>query len=118
MKQYQFEVGQKVYLELGVNRSRYEGREYTQGEVTKVGRKYVTVEIGFREYQFDHTNELRQKTDYSQDYYLYETLEALLDERGRKKLAEELTSYFSSTYNLKMKLTLEQMQRIKEIINE
>lgn len=118
MKQYQFTIGQKVYLTLGINQKREDEVGYAEGVVTKVGRKYVTVKIGFREYQFDLTDELRQKTDYSQDYYLHETLEALLGEREKRILVAELNSFFSNTYNVKTKLTLEQMRRIKEIVNE
>ncbi|MBP1309120.1 hypothetical protein JOD82_002140 [Paenibacillus sp. 1182] len=118
MKQYQFKKEQKVYLTLGVNRSRDNKKEYIEGVVTKLGRKYVTVKIGYSEYQFDLTNRLKQKTEYAQDYYLYETLEDLIDEKERDKLEAELASYFSSTYHFEGKLTLDQMQRIKEIISE
>lgn len=118
MKQYSFNAGQKVYLTLGINKARYDKSEYVEGEVTKVGRKYVTVKVGYRDYQFDLTDELRQKTDYTQDYYLYESLEVLTDEKERYKLADDLNLYFSSSYSIKNKLSLDQMQRIKEIISE
>ncbi|GAV11344.1 hypothetical protein [Paenibacillus sp. NAIST15-1] len=118
MSKNNFEVGKKVYLSLGINKSRYSSVDYVEGEVTKVGRKYVTVKIGITQYQFDLTDNLRQKTDYAEDYYLYESLEELLDEKRREELARHLSVYFSGSYNIKNKLTLDQMQRIKDIISE
>ncbi|WP_432806474.1 hypothetical protein [Lederbergia lenta] len=54
-----------------------------EGEITKVGRKYVTAKIRGLEYQFDMTDHLKQKSDYSPDYYLYESLAELLDEKRK-----------------------------------
>ncbi|KGP81361.1 MULTISPECIES: beta barrel domain-containing protein [Paenibacillus] len=118
MANYQFKTGDTAYLTLGVNTSRYSNSKYVEGVVTKVGRKYVTVKIGYQEYQFDVTDELRQKTEYAADYYLYESLDDLLDKTKRSELAVRLSVFFSSPSSLEMKLTLEQMQRIDAIINE
>ncbi len=108
-------VGQIVYCKPGVNKSKY-NPDIMEGVISKVGRKYIEVKIGqnCRAYIF-HKDTLKQVTDYTPDYYLYFDKQEILDERERNKLEREILKVFSEQ-NPSIKLTLEQLREIRNII--
>jgi hypothetical protein len=90
-----------------------------QGEVTKVGRKYITVKFGrYKEEQFNIEDEYRNKyTAGGADYQLYLTKQDILDEVEVETIHSEIRSAFGD-YRNNGKFTLEQLRRIRDIINE
>lgn len=91
----------------------------TSGEATKVGRKYIYVKIGsYNEQQFDIEDDYRQKTNIgSPDYKLYTSKEEILAEIKTEDLYTDIKRYFSSWSNSN-KFTLNQLERIKDIVKE
>lgn len=73
MTKNDFMVGQTVYLKTVYHpRECWKKERFTTGTVTKVGKKYITVqESPFREYRFNIYNNFRQETQYSLDYQLF-----------------------------------------------
>lgn len=110
------EVGQIVYLKPSGNQARVSS-DIRKGEITKIGRKYfeVKTEGYWRETKF-HKEGLRQVTEYTPDWQLYFSEQEILDEKEFNKLVDLLGDYFS--WRSKVKLTLEQLRRIKEITDE
>lgn len=118
-----FKIGQIVYVELCGNASRYKkGDELIEEwEIINIGRKYITAnkngyysrEENFMEHNIpSYLGGLVQKTNYSIDYVLYPTKETIEDNIKRKELIVELSNgKFNS-------LSLDQLRRIKDIINE
>jgi len=89
------------------------------GEATKVGRKYIYVKIGsYNEQQFDIEDDYRQKTNIgSPDYKLYTSKEEILAEIKAEELYTDVKRYFSSWSN-DNKFTLDQLERVKDIVKE
>ena len=74
MKISDFKVGQTVYLKSISHLFECWKKERIEtGVVTKIGRKYITVKRGIREYQFIIDEGFRQRTDYSIEYELFLT---------------------------------------------
>lgn len=86
------------------------------GEVTKKGRKYITVKFGkWREEQFSVEDNYRNKyTIGGADYKLYLCKEEILKEIVADTLYDRIKSKFSGYKN--SEYTLEQLNKIKDII--
>lgn len=122
-----FKVGQTVYVELTGNASRGKTAEQCieEWEITSVGRKYIKAgrksdgriwgETTF-EYN-DCYGRFVQKTDYCVDYILYETKEELERKFEKTKLLNEVESFFRD-WSKPKNLSIEQLKRIKEILEE
>ena len=109
-------VGQTVYLTPGINTSRRYKNDYQEGKITKIGRKYVTVNIGgFQDFQFDLTNEMRQKSDYTADWVFYETSEEIVMKKEIGAKYEFLRKTFSTWSD---KLNYDKIRRIYDIVKE
>lgn len=106
--------GQIVYCNPGINKSRY-NKDIVEGIIEKVGRKYIHVSIGYHTYKFEKET-LKPVASYPPDYYLHLDKQGVFDERERKELIAEFESFFSFTGKGKF-LTLEQLRKIKEIID-
>jgi hypothetical protein len=89
------------------------------GEVTKVGRKYITVKFkGYKEEQFVAEDDYRQKyTAGGADYKLYLTKQDVIDEKEANNLYSDIRTKFGGFRN-NNQFTLDQLQRITNIINE
>ncbi|WP_291567166.1 MULTISPECIES: hypothetical protein [unclassified Clostridium] len=98
-----------------------------KGEITKLGRKYVTVKFGRYEdgkINYFHEEKFNVEDDYRQvwtaggaDYKLYLTKQDILDEIESGKLYDQIKSEFSG-YKNKGRFTLDKLRMIKEIIEE
>jgi hypothetical protein len=114
MNKDQLSVGTKVYLKPVNNAARRGNREIIEAEIIKVGRKYFEVNRGLiRKYNIKN---LSQVTEYAPDFELYFSYQEILDEYETNDLYSEIGSSFG-TWS-KKDLTLDQLRRIKAIINE
>lgn len=123
-----FKVGQTVYVELTGNASRGKTPErcIEEWEITSVGRKYI--EAGKRsercgiirktlfEYR-ENYGRFVQKTNYCIDYIIYETREEVERKFEKYKLLNEVESFFRD-WSKPKNLSIEQLKRIKEILEE
>lgn len=119
-----FKVGQTVYVELIGNASRGKTPEecIEEWKITSVGRKYIKAnktdnfwqEVVFEQRERD--GRFAEKTNYSPDYALYLTRREIEEKHEKTRLYREIENVFCG-YNHK-KLTLEQLRRIKGILEE
>jgi hypothetical protein len=107
-------VGQVVYGEPGVNRSRY-NKEIIEGVITKVGRVYFEVKFSYQSYKFQ-IKDLMQKTEYAQDYYIYFSKQEILDKEEKAILISDIKLFFGHWGDIP--ISLEDLRTIKEIINK
>lgn len=122
-------VGQEVVVKIieGSNASRRENMSLDNidswcfnGEVTKVGRKYITVKFNnWQEYQFDIEFDYRNKyTAGGADYQLYLSKQEVVNEKESNNLYKYIQTEFNGYSGNKGKFTLDQLRRIMDIINE
>lgn len=116
-------VGDKVVVVAeGTNQDRYyRGRpiedRIREGVVAKNGRKYITVKmINDSEIQFDKTNNYTEKTNGCADYSLYANRQDIFDKFERESLEIDLRLAFD--FSSSRKFSLDQLRRIKNIIDE
>lgn len=112
MKKSDFKVGQKVYIE-PIRNARRRSAEIIQTEVTKVGTKYVEV-LEPRQVKFNISDGMEKKDIYASDYILHLSREEIELKREQSDLQTYLARYcwYQST------LSLDQLKRIKAIIEE
>lgn len=96
MTRNDFMVGQTVYLKTISNSCEcWKNERFITGVVTKVGRKYITVQDGpFREYRFNIENNFRQETQYSAMYQLFLSEHAVYKYWRSKRLKFEIEKKF------------------------
>lgn len=82
--------------------------------VSKVGRKYFTCKMVWREIQF-HLDSWRQVTKYSPDCLLYESEQECSDLREKERLAALLSQEFN--HYGQSPFSLETLRQVKEIID-
>jgi hypothetical protein len=112
------QVGDKVFLKAVGNNARHRKEVYIQeNEISKVGRKYIEVGKGARPLKFN-IEDLSEKTsnDTIADWELYFSKQEILDEEEFEKLHWKIKMKFDTF--AKAKLTLDQLRRINEIIEE
>ena len=106
MKNNKITIGQKVYL--------FDGTELT---VSKVGKKYFhTNSSGYRERKFV-IEELYEIKDYGKFEKVFLSKEDLGNEKLRITLSNTLENQFGQ-YGQKRNLSLDQLKRIVNILNE
>lgn len=120
------EVGQVVYLKPGTNKGRYD-KSICRGKVVKVGRKYYDVVLLLNingeytesraKYKYNISDNT-QVTNYCADYYVYFSEQDILDEEEFEDIRMDIRSLFDSSLSLKKVLSIEQLRRIKDIIEE
>ena len=111
-----FKLGQTVYLVPGMYRNRDPKVLFVEGEVVKVGRKYIEVIVPpyiHNRYQF-YIDGLAQKTDYTADYRLYLTTQEIFDEQERNKILQRLRYAFDFG-GTALSLTLGQLKQIDAV---
>ena len=114
-------VGDKVYLLPSGNATRHIKdslvNHIIETEIVSIGRKYVTVNFG-KGMKFKLDEKYRdgyvEKTEYTCDYYMYESKQKILDVLETNELNSKIKSYFS--IDTRKKLSLEQLRKIIEII--
>lgn len=114
MNKSDFKVGQIVYGKPGVNESR-RNKEILEGTIEKVGNKYIDVKFGYREFKY-YIEDLKQKTEYTTDFYLYLNKQEIQDEEESSLLTKDIKRKFDGWG--KIDLSLDQLRRIKAIIDE
>ena len=114
-------VGDKVYLLPSGNATRHIKdslvNHIIETEIVSIGRKYVTVSFwNGMKFKLDETcrGGYAEKTEYSCDYYMYESKQEILDMLETNELNSKIKSYFS--IDTRKKLSLEQLRKIIEII--
>lgn len=110
-----FKVGQEVWVKPVWNAARSNPNP-RKGRVKKVGRRYltVTVEGHWNDVLFDAKNEFTQKTEYSIDFILYPSKQALDDALEKRKLTDEISAFFNGRKHVD--LSLVQLREIKKIL--
>jgi hypothetical protein len=120
MNKEQLTLGQKVYLKPVNNAARYGNKEIKEQTILKIGRKYFLVgaegQTNERWMTKFSIEDLREVSDYSPDYELYFSKQEILDEEESNDIVRDIRLKFGS-YG-KINLTLDQLRRIKAIINE
>lgn len=90
----------------------------SNGKVTKVGRKYIEVNMNGLLEKFDIEYDYVQKTNIgSPDYKLYLSKEEIINEIETEELYTEVKKYFGNWRNIG-KFTLSQLKQILDIVNE
>lgn len=111
-------TGDKVFLKAVGNKARNRKETYVEEYVVgKIGKKYFEVNNasnGNHSIKF-RLDGLRQHTDYEPDWALYFSMQEILDEEESERLNRKIREKFS--YG-KIDLTLDQLRRISQIINE
>ena len=115
-------VGSKCYLKAqGNEERRHKGKPFEEwiyeAEIIKVGRKYFTVKCGVWDRKY-RTDDLTEVTNYCSDWAFYFSKQDILDEMEIEKLEFFIKNRFSGYGKNPSKLTLEQLKRIYNIINE
>lgn len=84
--------------------------------VTKVGRKYISVESEER-FIFDfYKDNFLEVTNYSADYKLYSNIEEVYEERERKQLLKLIRNKIGQ-YGV-VNISVEKLKMIQEILNK
>lgn len=113
-------VGIKVYLKPVNNAARYGNKEIIEKEILKVGRKYFFVGIKGETTERWMTKfnimDLRQVTQYANDWELYFSKQEILDEEEKEEIWRDLRLIFGG-YG-RPTLSLDKLRRIKEIVSE
>ena len=87
-----------------------------EGTVVKIGRIYVTVSIGNIERQF-HISTGIEKTEYSPDYRVWESMQAFEDHQEAKTLSIEIRNILNNDNKVSL-LSLNALKQIKAILDD
>lgn len=115
MKRSELSVGQTVYIEPTGNAARY-GKDIIETKISKIGKKYIETEKFGEMYKFNISDGKQKDTGYGYgyDYILYLSR----SEVENKQEKGSLLSYFACCNWYRLNLTLDQLRRIKAIIDE
>ncbi len=105
--------GQKVWVVTYHHRNNVPSIEETL--VKSVGRKYFTIEGD--KYSKFHLDTMRIVTNYSPSTYVYTDIQVFLDKQEREKIGNEVRKIIGS-YSIPAQITLDQLRRIKSILDE
>lgn len=111
------QIRDKVYLKPINNAARNENKGIREYEIKKIGKKYFEVWDGSNDYTINkfYIEGLIEVTKYSPDWRIYFSKQEILDEYEFENIARNIREVFGS-YG-KINLTLEQLRKIKEIID-
>lgn len=114
-------VGQELYIIPVGNLVRPYGKNVRKGVVTKVGRKYLYVEIegvycGEDGARFNKKT-LRSESEYNSPWLAFRSMQEIEDREEVSQLHDEFRQFFGWGGKSR-ELTLEQLRRIKAIIDE
>jgi len=110
------QVGDNVYLKPSNNAAR-RTTEIREWKIKSVGRKYFEAWDGERDHSAMkfYIDGFKQVTNYTPDWIVYFSKQEILDENEFYKLFNDIRTVFNG-YS-KPKLTLEQLRKIKNIID-
>ncbi|WP_080845612.1 beta barrel domain-containing protein [Cytobacillus gottheilii] len=118
-----FKIDQIVACKHAGNKARYD-KGYTLGKVKSVGKKYVTVSfsdvgkgIQFTLEDSFERDYLIQKSNTIGDYELFPSEQAYLDYEEKNRKIDEIETKAFPRYG-QSNLTIDQVRRIYEIVNE
>lgn len=121
-----FKVGDSVYVELTGNAARglHDDIEscIKPATVTKIGKKYVTAEIGdrtiiqFKETDCNYGGGLIQNTDGCVDYILFKTKQDIYDRHEAEFILNELYSVFR--YHRGYHIPIDKLREIQAIVRQ
>ena len=115
-----FKIGDEVIIRDYGSRTSEDNARNITAIVTKIGKKYVTVQTSWgSEYQFhnerNRTYYLAMKSFVSSENKLFHSEQDYLDWVESEELYKELRNYFGRFYT---DLTIDQLRRIKAITEE
>jgi len=113
------QIGDKVYLK-PTDRNSRRGKEVQEYIISKIGRKYLEVvqQLGDTfSIKFDMEKEYQQVSNYSADWELYFSKQEILDEQESIRLSDDIRKEIGN-YGFPKDLSLDQLKRIKAIIDE
>jgi len=106
--------GQKVWtLNVG-NAARRVKSELTERVVSKVGRKYFYIEVGYRSVKF-YIDTLIECSDYTSDYAVYLDPQEYYDEVIKRELLSKIKPMIFPQYG-KSSVKIEHVKKIAEIL--
>lgn len=108
-------IGQEVFVAAIDQRTMRYGGLY-KATISKVGRDYFYIEERFRTLKFS-TETLKEQTSGNYPHKVYLTEQELLDENEKRMLKERLDSFFGFSGS-SHSLSLDQLKRIQEIVDE
>lgn len=111
-------VGQTLYLlERGFrHRDKEKEIELEPVKVTKIGRKYFSIEKYGRDVQF-HIENWHEKTEYNSTNYLYESKQERAEEKEFDEKLTEIKEVFG-TWGRGKNLSLDSLRKIYNIIQD
>lgn len=112
-------VGQELYIMPVGNLVRPYGKNIRKGVVTKIGRKYLYVEIegvycGEDGARFDKET-LRSESEYNSPWLAFRSMQEIEDREEASRLREEFQKFFNWG-GKSHKLTLKQLKAIEKIM--
>ena len=115
MERNELRIGQTVYIEPVGNAARY-GTDIIETKISKIGKKYIETEKFGEMYKFNISDGKQKDTGYGYgyDYILYLSR----SEVENKQEKGSLLSYFNLCNWYHQNLTLDQLRRIKVIVDE
>ena len=115
MERNELRIGQTVYIEPVGNAARY-GTDIIETKISKIGKKYIETEKFGEMYKFNISDGKQKDTGYGYgyDYILYLSR----SEVENKQEKGSLLSYFNLCDWYHLNLTLDQLRRIKVIVDE
>jgi len=120
MTKNNFKKGQTVYLKYIGDRRNGTIGSIIEATVKSVGSKYITTIDGDfnTERKFDVTNDFREYYNIGESsYQLYLSKQQIEEENEAKKIGKLIKSLFISSWSDEMKLSIEKLRAIQEIIN-
>lgn len=115
MERNELRIGQTVYIEPVGNAAR-NGKDIIETKISKIGKKYIETEKFGEMYKFNISDGKQKDTGYGYgyDYILYLSR----SEVENKQKKGSLLSYFNHCNWYRLNLTLDQLRRIKVIVDE
>lgn len=115
MERNELRIGQTVYIEPVGNAAR-NGKDIIETKISKIGTKYIETEKFCDRHKFNISDGKQKDTGYGYgyDYILYLSR----SEVENKQEKGSLLSYFNLCDWYHLNLTLDQLRRIKAIIDE
>jgi len=105
-------IGDKIYLRPMGNAARRDTDRIEETTIKSIGRKYFTAEDRYGRFHLDSF--IQDCGQYSANYKAYLNKQDLLDENEKRKLTDTISGYF----RFAPKLSLDQLRKINEIINQ
>lgn len=114
MERSELRIGQTVYIEPAGDATRY-GKDIIETKISKIGTKYIETEHFGKRTKFNISDGKEKDTryGYGYDYILYLTKKEIEDKNEREELLGDLRYDW-----YRLNLTLDQLRRIKAIIDE